>query len=277
VDVNVCKKETDPMTNSKFKGKVVWITGASSGIGEALATRFARTGSRLILSARRERELTRVAACSGAEAVTVLPLDLSKPESIAGAARQALAVEGHIDVMVHNGGIGQRAFAADTDYSVDDLIMRTNYLGPVALTKALLPSMRARRQGHFIVVSSVLGKFGLPGRSGYCASKHALHGFFDTLRAELWKDGIQVTLVLPSWVRTNVSINALTGNGAPHGKMDSGTARGFPPEFCAEKIIAGAESGKAEVDVVKFPEKAALYLNRLSPTMFRRVLRGRPL
>src|SRR5438128_393409 len=204
-----------------FRGKVVWITGASSGIGEALARHMARAGARLILSSRREDELNRVAqTCIDAVSVSVLSLDLSRPESMSDAVHRALEIAGHVDVMVHNGGVSQRAYAADTAFSVDDLLMRTNYLGPVALTKALLPSMRSRHTGHFIVVTSVLGKFGLPGRSGYCASKHALHGYFDTLRAELWRDGIQVTLVLPGYVRTNVSINALTGNGAALGKME---------------------------------------------------------
>jgi dehydrogenase/reductase SDR family protein 7B len=261
-----------------FRGKVVWITGASSGIGEALARRFADSGSRLILSSRREDELNRVARlCSKAESVAVLTLDLNKPELMSDAVRRALDIADHVDVMIHNGGVSQRAFAADTEYLVDDLLMRTNYLGPIALTKALLPSMRSRRQGHFIVVTSVLGKFGLPGRSGYCASKHALHGFFDTLRAELWRDGIQVTLVLPGFVRTNVSINALTGTGAANGKMEAGTAAGVSPEVCADRIIAAAASGKPEVTVVQLRERAALYLSRLIPNLFTRVIRNRGL
>ena len=166
------------MNKPIFRGKVVWITGASSGIGEALARGFADSGSRLILSSRREDELKRVAGlCTAAESVTVIPLDLSRPELMSGAARHALDIAGHIDVMVHNGGVGQRAFAADTQYFVDDLLMRTNYLGPIALTKALLPSMRSRRQGHFIVVTSVLGKFGLPGRSGYYAASGIVAGW----------------------------------------------------------------------------------------------------
>jgi dehydrogenase/reductase SDR family protein 7B len=266
------------MRQSTFKGKVVWITGASSGIGESLARRFASAGSRLILSSRREDELKRVAAsCSGAEWVTVLPLDLSKPEAMSSAVRQALSVAGNINVMVHNGGVSQRAFAADTVYEVDERIMRTNYLGPIALTKALLPSMQAQRQGHFIVLGSVLGKFGLPGRSAYCASKHALQGFFDTLRAEVWKDGIQVTMVLPGWVRTNVSKNALNADGVPHGVMEAGTAGGVSPDFCADRIFSAAESGKAETTVVKWRESAALYLNRLGPRLFDRIIRNRGL
>ena len=254
----------------------MWITGASSGIGEALAQRFARAGSRLILSSRRENELSRVARlCSGAESVEVFPLDLSRPESMSDAVHRVLHTAGCVDVTVHNGGVSQRSFAADTAYNIDDVLMRTNYLGPVALTKALLPSMRLRRSGHFIVVTSVLGKFGLPGRSGYCASKHALHGFFDTLRAESWRDGIKVTLVLPGFVRTNVSINALTATGAIHGKMDEGTAAGVKPDVCAERIIAAAASGKPEIAVVQIKERAALYLNRFAPKLFNRVIRDR--
>ena len=266
------------MAASKFENQIVWITGASSGIGEALAKHFAGLRSRLILSSRREHELNRVAGlCSAAPSVYVLPMDLAKPESMTQAAQAALQHQGAVDVMVHNAGVSQRAFAADTGYDVDELIMRTNYLSPVALTKALLPSMLKRRRGHFIVVSSVLGKFGLPGRSGYCASKHALQGFFDTLRAEVANDNIQVTVALPGWVRTNVSINALTGNGAPQRRMDSGTATGFTPEFCAKRIVDAAEKGKPELNIVRLKENGALYLRRVSPWLFRRLIRGRPI
>jgi short-subunit dehydrogenase len=263
---------------SKFNGKIVWITGASSGIGEALAKQFAAAGARLILSARREAELQRVAAlCPNATSVSILPLDLSMPEKMPDAARHALKIGGYIDVLVHNAGVSQRAFAADTGYDVDDRLMRTNYLGPVALTKGVLPSMRERHSGHFIVVTSVLGKFGLPGRSGYCAAKHALHGFFDTLRAEVSNEGIRVTLVLPGWVRTNVSMNSFTGNGAPHARMDPGTASGMTPDECAGRIIAAAASGKDEVQVLRTKESLALAASRLAPALFRRIIRGRPL
>jgi short-subunit dehydrogenase len=264
------------MPHSTFENKVVWITGASSGIGEALALRFAAAGSRLILSSRRQDELDRVAAlCSSARSVQVLPIDLSRPPSMAGAVAAVLATEQGVDFMVHNAGLSQRAFAADAAYDIDEILMRTNYLGPVALTKALLPSMKARRKGHFIVVSSVLGKFGLPGRSGYCAAKHALHGFFDTLRAEVEPEGLRVTLILPGWVRTNVSMNALTASGGPQRKMDSGTASGFAPDYCARKILAAAEAGKPEVNIVRLPERAALVVNRFAPPLFRYLIRGR--
>lgn len=263
---------------SEFTGKIVWITGASSGIGEALAKQFAAAGARLIVSARREAELQRVVAlCANAQSISILPLDLSMPEQMPDATRRALKIGGYIDVLVHNAGVSQRAFAADTAYDVDDRLMRTNYLGPVALTKAVLPSMRERRSGHVVVVSSVLGKFGLPGRSGYCAAKHALHGFFDTLRAEVSNDGIQVTLALPGWVHTNVSMNSLTGNGTPHARMDPGTASGMTPDECARRIIAAAAAGKDEVNVLRMKESLALATSRLAPALFRRIIKGRPL
>jgi len=263
------------MAVSQFKDKVIWITGASSGIGEALAKRFARAGARLILSSRREPELSRVATlCSGASSVWTLPLDLSDAETMPSAVQKVLDRERAVDMMVHNAAVSQRAFAAAAPYAMDELIMRTNYLGPIALTKSLLPSMRSRQRGHFVVVSSVLGKFGLPRRSGYCASKHALHGFFDSLRAEVANEGIRVTLALPGWVRTNISINALTAEG-PQGTMDPGTAGGVTPEFCAEKIFAGAASGAAEVHIVQLKEYAALYLSRFAPGLFRLLIRGR--
>lgn len=266
------------MTRSRFENKTVWITGASSGIGEALAKRFAAAGSRLILSSRRKVELDRVAAqCTGARSVVVRPMDLSEVESLPAIAADVLSSDGPVDVMVHNAGVSQRALIAEAPLDIDQRIMRTNYLGPVALTKALLPSMRARREGHFIVISSVLGKIGLPGRSGYCASKHALHGFFDTLRAEIWADNIKVTMVLPGWVRTNVSINALTATGTPQRSMDSGTATGLSPEFCADRIVVMAEKGKAEINVARTPELAALYLSRWTPGLFRTLLRRQKL
>jgi short-subunit dehydrogenase len=265
------------MPQSRFHGKVVWITGASGGLGEALARRFARCGSRLVLTARRVPELQRVASlCSGAASVRLLPADLSRPELLAEKVHSVLEGEGRVDVMVHNAAVGQRAFAADTGFEVDDLIMRTNFLGPVALTKPLLVHMRARGAGHFIVVTSILGKFGLPGRSSYCASKHALHGFFDTVRAENSPYNIEVTLALPGWVRTNMSMNALTGNGEPQRRMDRGTASGVTPEFCAQKIVSGAERGKAEVLILRFQEHAALQFSRFAPGLFRRIVRGRP-
>ena len=254
-------------------GKVVWITGASSGIGEALAYAFARRGARLVLSARNEPRLLAVlAACAHPERHTVLPLDLADGATLGPAVAAALARCGQVDVLVHNGGVSQRSLAKDTETAVDRRILETNFFGAVALTKALLPAMLARKSGRFVVISSLVGKFGTPLRSGYSASKHALHGFFDSLRAETWRDGIRVTLVCPGFIRTAVSLNALTADGSPQGTLDRAQERGMAPEVCAERIVRAVERGRDEV-LVGGREILAVYLKRFVPSLFNRMIR----
>src|SRR5215467_12815071 len=186
-----------------FKSRRVWITGASSGIGEALAYSLHATGARLILSARREEELKRVQeACGGKPDTRILPLDVSQAGELPGKAREALTVFGGIDILVMNAGISQRSLTRDTEDSVYRRLMEVNFFGPEALTRAVLPSMLERKNGHIVVISSVAGLFGVPLRSGYSATKFALHGFYEALRAEEGKNGIRVTLVCPGFIRT---------------------------------------------------------------------------
>ena len=256
-----------------FEGKVVWITGASSGIGEALAYTLAVRGARLILSARRAEQLKGVqAACAYPDRHLVLPLDLADTASLEAAARQALDAVGSIDVLINNGGVSQRALAVDTQLAIDRRIMDINSFGAVALTKAVLPSMLTRRAGHLVVISSVVGKFGSPLRSAYSASKHALHGFFDALRAEVHAADVRVTLVCPGFVRTNVSVNALLGDGTPQGTMDTGQQRGLPVEVCAARIVRAIERQKDEV-CFGGTEVLAVYLKRFWPGLFNRIIR----
>lgn len=256
-----------------FEGKTVWITGASSGIGEALAYAMATRGARLILSARRAARLQDVqAACAHPDRHLVLPLDLAETAALEAAARQALDAAGSIDVLINNGGVSQRARAVDTGLAVDRRIMDVNYFGAVALTKAVLPSMLARGAGHLVVITSVVGKFGSPLRSAYSASKHALHGFFDALRAEVHEEGIRVTLVCPGFVRTSVSVNALTGDGTPQGTMDAGQQRGLSVEVGAAKIVRAIEREKEEV-CFGGTEALAVYLKRFWPGLFSRIIR----
>jgi short-subunit dehydrogenase len=254
---------------------VVWITGASSGIGEALAYRYARAGAELVLSSRREDELRRVAtACPGVP-VHIVPLDLARPETMVDAAQRATALAGTIDVMVHNGGLSQRATAVETAYAVDDLMMRTNCLGPIALTKALLPSMMARRRGHFVVITSVAGRVGLPNRTAYCASKFALDGFFRALRLEVSPHGIDVTLVMPGYVRTRIGHNALTGDGRHADAEDPDIVTGMDPETCAGRIFEAASARRRDVYVGGMKERAALLAGRWAPRVLESVLRAR--
>ena len=256
-----------------WDGKVVWITGASSGIGEALAHAFARRGARLVLSARNETRLLEVqAACADPERHLVLPLDLADEATLGPAVAAALARCGQVDVLVHNAGVSQRSLAKDTGIAVDRRIFETNFFGAVALTKALLPAMLARQSGRFVVISSLVGKFGTPLRSGYSASKHALHGFFDSLRAETWREGLRVTLVCPGFIRTAVTLNALTGDGSAQGTLDRAQERGMAPEVCAERIVRALERGRDEV-LVGGPERFAVYLKRFVPALFHRAIR----
>ncbi len=258
-----------------FKNKRVWVTGASSGIGEALAIAFAERGAQLILSARNEVEINRVsAACSlaGAGSVLVQPLDLEQHDRIPEIVESLLKKVGKVDILVNNGGISQRALAKETTLEVDKKLMAVNYFGTVALTKALLPNMLMHQLGHIVTVTSLTGKFGSPYRSSYAASKHALHGFFDSLRAELADAHIKVTLICPGFVRTNVSKNALTGDGTKLGTMDEATDKGMKPERLAYKILQAIEQGKEEA-YFGGKEVLGVYLKRFFPHYFSTLLR----
>lgn len=249
-----------------FRDSRVWITGASSGIGEALAVAFHSAGARLILSARREDELRRVQALCGGEANTrVLPLDMTHAAELPEKARTALACFGGIDYLVLNAGISQRALTRSTDESVYRRIMETNFFGPEVLARAVLPSMLEQKRGHFVVISSIAGKFGVPLRSGYSASKFALHGFFEALRAEESRNGIRVTMVCPGFIRTNVSIAALKADGSRHAVMDPDVANGMPAGECARQILAGVAHEKKEICVGALREKGLVYVKRFFP------------
>ena len=253
----------------RFEDKVVWITGASSGIGEALAVAWSREGATLVLSARNVAELERVRnTCLDPQKHRVLPLDLTDTKAIEAAAKDVPRV----DVLVHSGGVSQRSLAAETDLATDRAIMDLNYFGTVALTKAVLPQMLARREGHIVPITSVIGYVGIPTRSAYAASKHALHGFFESLRAETAKDGVAITIVVPGYVRTKVSENALRGDGTPHGKLDETHAKAVLPEEIAPKIIDAVARKKAEVRVGG-KEIWAVSLRRFLPGLTRRILR----
>lgn len=257
-----------------LKNKRIWITGASSGIGEALAVAFAQCGSHLILSARNEQELNRVAAACGhvgAGSVHVEPLDLAMHAAIPGVVAKVLKNVGKVDILINNGGISQRALASETSLETDKRLMDVNYFGTVALTKALLPSMLTHQLGHIVTITSLTGKFGSPYRSAYAASKHALHGFFDSLRAELVQTPLRVTLICPGFVRTKVSIHALTGDGSQLGTMDESTERGMEPDVLARKIMRAIEQGKEEV-YFGGKEVLGVYLKRFFPAYFSRLI-----
>lgn len=256
---------------SKLSNKVIWITGASSGIGEAVTYELAKKGARLILSSRRKEELERVKGnCPAAiqPNIRILPIDLSESSTLRLSAEAAVQLFGHIDILINNGGISQRSLAHETTLEVDRKLMEVDYFGTVALSKFLLPHFVKRKAGHFVVVSSVMGKFGTPYRSGYAAAKHALHGFFDSLRAEVWRSNIDVTLVCPGWVKTNITYHAMSGDGSPLNKMDEATQKGLAPAVFAKKMIRAVELRKEEVYIGGRKEVWAVYLKRFFPKRF---------
>jgi dehydrogenase/reductase SDR family member 7B len=263
-------------TMKAFENEVIWITGASSGIGEALAIELAKFNCKLVLSARRKSELERVQKAAGLDDTNslILPLDLAKYEDYSQETKTVIKKFGKIDRVIHNGGISQRSLARDTKIDVFRKIQDVNYLGAVSLTLATLPIFREQKKGQYVAVTSIVGKMGTPVRSGYAASKHAMHGFFDSLRAEEWESNINVLLVCPGYIKTQVSVNALVGDGKSQGIMDEAQAKGMPAEVCARKILKAMAKNKQEVIVSGARERFAVYLKRFFPLLLSRILRN---
>ena len=257
-----------------FSDKIIWITGASSGIGKALALELSNQNVKIIISSRKIEDLRLVQnACKNPSEVKIVVLDLEDYNNLQPKVDEAIALFGKVDILVNNGGISQRSFVKDTQISVDKRIMDINYLGTVALSKCLLPHFIKNKKGHFVVTTSIVGKIGTPLRSSYAASKHALHGFFDSLRAEHYHDNIAVSLVCPGFVNTNVSKNALTGNGTPLQKMDSATANGIAPEVFAKRMIKVIKNKKEEVYIAGVKEKLGVYVKRFYPKLLSIMIR----
>jgi short-subunit dehydrogenase len=255
-------------------GKIVWVTGASSGLGDALVKEFAAKGCKVILTARREQELQRVQKEAGLsdENSLLLPLDLYHTENIAQSVEKIKQRFGTIDMVVCNAGIAQRFTVAESNMEINRQIMELNFFSVIAIAKSVLPTLLAKKSGRIVVISSVNGKFSVPGGSMYAASKHALHGFFDALRAEVYKDNVGVTLICPGYIKTNVSINAVTAEGSAHGKMDKGQEKGMLPEKCAKGIVKAIAKGKDEF-YIGGKEMLAVTLSRLFPSLFLSVVK----
>jgi short-subunit dehydrogenase len=256
-----------------YRDKVVWITGASSGIGEGLAYEFARKGARLVLSARRTEVLEQVRQkCATPERHMVLPMDMADADGMAHKVEAVLTECGRIDVLINNAGISQRSLVKDTDLSVDRRIMEIDFFGPVALTKAVLPHMLARGSGQLAVVSSVVGLVATPYRSAYAAAKHAIAGFYDALRAETFDSGIRVSVIYPGFVKSNVSLSALTGSGEAHGQLDEKQATAMSADEFAVQAVAALAREENRI-IIAGKEKLAVWLGRLSPDLLARVIR----
>lgn len=254
-----------------LRDKVVWMTGASAGIGLAAAKEFLRRGAFVIVSARRKAELEKIADPSHADRVHVLPIDLSDADQLEGACQDALAWKGRVDVLVNNAGISQRSLALETELAASRKIMELNFFAPVALCRGIVPSMIANKEGRVVIVSSVAGFVGTPLRSTYSASKHACQGWFDSLRAELEGSGVSVTVVAPGYVATDITKSALTASGEKHGQSDQGNAGGISPEACAKALVDATEKRKREV-YVGGKETYAIYLKRWVPGLVAKIV-----
>ncbi len=255
------------------RGKTVWITGASSGIGEAIAIACAKRGATTILSARSEDKLNAVQKSCEAfgQKSHVLPLDLGKPEELSIAVVRAKSLVDKIDVLVNNGGISQRAYARDTALNIDRKIMEVNFFGNVALSKSILPWMVEKGGGQMVVISSISGKFGFYMRSAYAASKHALQGFYESLRLEEAENNIKVNMVYPGIINTPISKSAITASGESHNQLDAKQANGMDVNACAEAIIKGWQQNKPEI-LVGGKELKAVWLKRMFPKLFFKVI-----
>ena len=247
------------------KVRVAWVTGASSGIGEALAGRLGRAGWAVILSGRRVAALEAVAA--GIDGPTlVLPFEATDYEALPDVVERATAWRGQLDLLVNNAGVSQRSLALDTEFAVYRSLIETDFLAPLALTQLVVPHMVARRCGRIVAISSLAGRIGSPLRTGYCAAKHALLGYAEALRAELETAyDVGVTTVLPGSVRTPIAINALQADGSARGVSDANIDAGMDPARAAEIILDGIDRGVREVVVAQGGELTASEMRRQDP------------
>ncbi|MBU2914895.1 MULTISPECIES: SDR family oxidoreductase [Reichenbachiella] len=258
-----------------FEGKHIWIVGASSGLGEGLTHFLSDVDCTLVLSARREEELIRVREANKDKKAkfVIAPLDLAQPERIDQCVAEVEEQIGYIDIMIQSGGISQRDTVLNTSMEVQRQIMEVNYFGAIHLSRAVLPKMVERQSGMHVVVTSAVGIISTPFRSGYSASKHALHGFYDALRAEQHQNNVKVTLLCPGYVHTNISYNALMGDGSQQQKLDNAQANGLSVEQFCEIATKAIAAEKEEVYIGGFKEVMGIYVKRFFPGLFSRIVR----
>ncbi|WP_373087943.1 SDR family oxidoreductase [Zhongshania sp.] len=256
--------------------KTIWVTGASSGIGMALCKQLAQRGARLVLSARRKETLAELAESlpGGIDRHWVVPLDLADADSLINMVQTQLGAIGPVHILINNGGISQRSLFVDTDLAVYRQLMEVNYLGTVAMTKAVLPAMIAQHEGMIVSISSVAGKVGSKLRTGYSGSKYAVVGFMDCLRAETAQHGIYCLTVCPGSIKTNIAVNALNGNGEAQNKDDESIINGMPVEQCAQEIIHAMIKDRDEIIIGKGISALAPTIKRFFPRLFNRISAG---
>lgn len=250
-----------------FKDKVIWITGASSGIGAELAKQFASQKAKLILTARNLEALTRIKEeCAKQTSCEILQADLQSSD-IETLCQQAIITFGHIDIVINNAGVSQRSFAVDTSMEVYRNLMEINFFAPIRITQALLPHFQERKRGHIVALSSIAGLMGFPLRTGYSAAKHAIHGYFESLQVEHQIPNFNVTIISPGRINTPISKSALTGDSSPHNQMDKGQLNGIPVEKCAALIINSIQKKRKHTIIAK-EERILWWFWRFIPSLY---------
>jgi short-subunit dehydrogenase len=256
-----------------YSNKVAWVTGASSGIGLEIVRHLDLAGAKVILSSRKTDVLENIRkGLNHPDNHLVLPLDLDSSANFKQLTTKVINRYGQVDFLFNNGGVSQRAAARDTPEDVDRRIMEINYFGNIALAKAVLPHMRKRKTGHIVVVSSIVGKFGFFLRSTYSASKHALHGFYESLMLEEEHNGVKVTIACPGKINTNISINALNGEGLANGEMDHNQETGMSAEQCVSILLNAVKKNKKEI-LIGNKEIKAVMLKKILPRVFWKLIR----
>ena len=258
----------------QLQNKTIWITGASSGIGEALAYVCASEGAKIIISARREDELKRVASNCKTDPnnILILPIDLEHTENIEDKTKQVIQKFGSIDVLINNSGMGHRTKALNTPTTIDRKVMEVNFFGTINLTKAVARIMKKQQNGKLVVVTSIMGKYGMPLYSTYAASKHALYGYFESLRQELYKDNVKVLIVSPGFINTDVSTKLLKEDGTPYGIKSDAQEKGMSAMDCAKEIVKAVQGNRNHKYVGKY-EIFSVYVKQLFPRMFYKLMR----
>ena len=253
--------------------KVVWITGASSGIGEAIAYQLAQENCKLVLSARRVEELHRVKKNLNIpeENCLILPIDLEQHHRAHEWAQKVIAKFNQIDILINNGGISQECLALNTSSEVEYKIMNINYFGNIALAKAVTPFMQQQKNGKIVAITSIIGKFGLPRLSTYAASKHALYGFYDSFRLEIKKDGIAVLLVSPGFIKTKVTLNAITGDGSSYKKNSPAQENGMDTAVFAKQFVSTLKTNRQH-KYIGGKELLSVPFKTFLPNLFYRIM-----
>lgn len=267
------KTERIPM-KINYKDLTIWVTGASSGIGEALTIAFAKRGARIILSGRDEENLALVKSrCKNSKKHIVIPFDITDVEQVKEAYATAKTQAGKIDWLINNAGISQRALIMDTTEDVERQIMDIDYFAQTRLSRLVLPDMLEQGGGKIVMISSVAGLLGTQYRGAYGAAKAAIHMWANSLRAELHEQGIEVATIFPGFIQTNISINALTGDGSAQGTMDAATNKGLTATSFAKQVVKALTKGEEYIIVAGRKEKLATKVNRLSPPKLYKLIR----